>query len=267
MTSLSTALAILSMQGVVAPKPITGRPLSTPAYEHQNWLVSPEWLRMSVLLAHAKRLLVKEQGRHRLVIHRFGTDEDYVSSYQTKGVVDSNFENWQYRVRLLLADVPDYLTPLGQITVWDNRAVVQLRTADSVQREVIGGPDPLKISVPNGQCEILHFLGRVDGRLLKLNQATGGYYCHGCTPNLSVAVVCSRQAESEDMRIVLRYIQRFWPSPREATIWFRTDEFFFDMAEFPMLYAFGTSKSRPWESNVPPEPTRICFLPDFLQED
>lgn len=245
--------------------PLDSSTIVTESYERRAWSCNERTLQMDRLVSLAKELRANERGRGRIVIHRYGSDKDYVRIYGSKGIVDSNFANWRFRVGQMIADGFHPPTAFAEIMLVDGQAVVRLRVHGKISRQVVGARDPLTIAIPGGKCEILHFFARPNADRSVRRSDVAGLECRDCIGYLTIALKCTREVTQDDAHVVLRYLERLWPSPKEAVVCFRTDEFFYDLGEFPMLYAFGESKDRPWERESEPSPTGCYFLPDSLR--
>ena len=188
-----------------------------------------------------------------------GTSGNEARGYSGKPIVTPTLPWWRYNLGFWFQTDPWPYKRFAEINLIDGIVVLR-QTLDGVRNRIIlGERDPLLIPLPGNKCEIVEFTAMPlqysisrDGGAEK--QETS---CSTCVDNLTVCVMCRTMPSASGMDIVGNNLLRLAPAGVKLMVYFRTDELFFDVPEFPMIHVFvRDSRDFPSISKKPITPTR-----------
>ena len=187
------------------------------------------------VFAEAKRFLSARGPEHfsRLVI---GTNASYLAYYLGKGITESSFQNWEYRLGRAYEEGWNPLQDIAEITAIGGSALLRIRLGSKIEElTLIAGPEIQWALAAN-----VTFLMVSANFHQQLGEGT-------CSEWITVFLKTRYPLVKARLQMLGRQLQTLSPGQTLFVV-ARNDSWFIEYPSFPPVYAFDVGNTRPSET-------------------
>jgi hypothetical protein len=248
--------AVVSAQPRREPLTNTALAVESPVYVRHT-VVLPLQFDDEALMTLAERFLARFKGVPFATMY-VGTEWQYTMSYPFKGPDHTSLEGWFNLVRRRFQEGLAPPTPLAEVNILSQQAILRIRASGKVRRLWLTGDDPLIFRVGSTEYEILEYFARP--YVPPAKRPIYEVKCADCVSSIVVFVRCRSGVNPSHEAAIQRIFQA---KTRQADVFVVVgpDHYFVRESDFPLLYAFEEEVRIPTPGELKARKSFVVFIP------